>query len=62
MKRTKVDKLRKSLQSISQLVMTLMESLVKAGTPYGIEIWGWRRREAKKDAGEVCKNSIGGSS
>ena len=37
MRRAKIDSLKSRL--------TLMDSLVKAGAMYGVEIWGWRRRE-----------------
>ena len=40
MKRARIDKLKERVQ--------LMNSLVKAGLLYGVEKWGWKRKEGMK--------------
>ena len=52
MKRAKIDTLKERL--------LLMDSLVKAGALYGVEIWGWRRREGiGKLQGKFVKMALG---
>ena len=52
MKQAKVNKLRKRL--------TLMESLVNAGALYGVEIWGWKRKEdIERMQGRLVKMVLG---
>ena len=52
MKSSKVDKLKKRL--------TLMDSLVKAGALYGVELWGWKRREEiERVQGRFVKMAMG---
>ena len=52
MRRAKVTSLKSRL--------TLMDSLVKAGAMYGVEIWGWRRREEiERLQGKFVKMTMG---
>ena len=52
MRRAKVTSLKSRL--------TLMDSLVKAGAMYGVEIWGWRRREEiERLQGKFVKMAMG---
>ena len=52
MKRAKIDTLKKRL--------LLMDSLVKAGALYGVEIWGWKRRDGiEKLQGKFVKMALG---
>lgn len=52
MKRAGVNNLKQRLQ--------LMDSLVKSGALYGVELWGWRRREEiEKMQGRFVKMALG---
>ena len=49
---SKIDKMKKRMQ--------LMDSLVKTGVLYEVEIWGWKRREEmEKLQGRYIKLKLG---